>query len=83
MFTELRAGLGQNVHRRQNFLHKLKTKPSLLTGPENIIRGKIRSEGVVALSQYNGFHESGVGGGSRVHNNVINMIIAKRTDRVC
>ena len=82
MFTELRAGLGQNVHRRQNFLHKLKTKPSLLTGPENIIRGKIRSEGVVALSKYNGFHESGVGG-SRVHNNVINMIIAKRTDRVC
>ena len=48
----------------------------------------IRSEGVVALSQYNGFHESGAGGGggsegSRVHNNVINMIIAKRTDRVC
>ena len=82
MFTELRAGLGQNVHRRQNFLHKLKTKPSLLTGPENIIRGKIRSEGVVALSQYNGFHGGG-GGGSRVHNNVINMIIAKRTDRVC
>ena len=43
----------------------------------------IRSEGVVALSQYNGFHESGAGGGgvgsegSRVHNNVINMIIAK------
>ena len=85
MFTELRAGLGQNVHRRQNFLHKLKTKPSLLTGPENIIRGKIRSEGVVALSQYNGFHESGVGGGgvSIVHNNVINMTIVKRTDRVC
>ena len=49
----------------------------------------IRSEGVVALSQYNGFHESGAGGGgvgsegSRVHNNVINMIIEKRTDRVC
>ena len=79
MFTELRAGLGQNVHRRQNFLHKLKTKPSLLTGPENIIRGKIRSEGVVALSQYNGFHESGVGGGggggSIVQKNEIKMII--------
>ena len=51
----------------------------------------IRSAGVVALSQYNGFHESGAGRGgggvgsegSRVHNNVINMIIAKRTDRVC
>ena len=30
--------------------------------------------------------EQGGGGGSegsRVHNNVINMIIAKRTDRVC
>ena len=34
--------LRTNVHRKQNVLHKLKTKLFLLTGSENIIKGKRR-----------------------------------------
>ena len=76
--------LRTNVHRKQNVLHKLKTKLFLLTGSENIIKGKRRKNSKWGSGCFIEVREGGGGSeGSRVHGNVINVIMAKRTARVC
>ena len=85
MFTELKAECGQmstgdktfSINKKQSSFFLLALKIS-----SRVKDAKIPSEGVVALLK------SGKGGGggsegSRVHGNVINVIMAKRTARVC
>ena len=86
MFTELKAECGQmstgdktfSINKKQSSFFLLALKIS-----SRVKDAKIPSEGVVALLK-SGKRGGGAGSeGSRVHGNVINVIMAKRTARVC